>query len=82
LLIEALNGILVLPIILVVITPIPLLITASLGLTPTCIGTIQGLITACFEGDTALSALLKERAFCHLGWKWRSATNLFVLKTN
>ena len=80
--IEALNGIFMLPIIFVVIAPVSLLITASLGLTPTCIGTIHGLITACFKRDTTLNALLDIGAFCHLGWKCRSATNLSILKTN
>jgi len=35
------DRVLVAPIILIVVTPIPLLITASLGFTPTCIGTIH-----------------------------------------
>jgi len=76
------DRVLVAPIILVVVAPIPLLITASLGLASTSIGAIHCQISACFKLSTALSALLDIGAFCHLGWKWRSATNLFILESD
>ena len=62
------DRVLVLPVILVVIAPVSLRITAPLGLASTSVAAIHGLITACFKLSTTLSALLKERAFCHLGW--------------
>ena len=76
------DRVLVLPVILVVITPVSLRITAPFGLTSTSVAAIHGLIPACFKLNTTLSALLKERAFCHLGWKCRSATNLSILESD